>query len=352
MRDSNQPSQNRAEDIRRRRAQRSQQHVGNVVSRVSSPVQSRPVLVRGSGYGTPVHRQAGTRARRQFYVTMESSGAELRLPSLPLIRPGWRLLSGLLVVFLAVGIFSLWNSPFFRISSIDVEGLQRLNASDLEAEIALENLSVIEVNPQTVQAKIEQSFPELTDIAITVELPNIVTVTARERQPVLAWQEGDQTSWVDVEGFIFQPRGEAGALVTVQSNDNIPLAPLTASEITQDSASTDPSADPAGVLKEASILSGSNAALPHRLANLQLLSATLQLVKKLPEGTALVYDQANGLGWNTAEGYQVFIGKDLKNFDEKYTMYQVILQQLQDQGIQPSLISVEHLNAPFYRLEQ
>ncbi len=33
-------------------------------------------------------------------------------------------------------------------------------------------------------------------------------------------------------------------------------------------------------------------------------------------------------------------------------MYQQVTNYLTDQGINPALVSVEHLNAPYYRLEQ
>ncbi len=57
---------NRAEEVRSRRAQRSQQRVANVSSRIVNPPPSRPVTVRGGAFGRPMHQQAGTRARRQF----------------------------------------------------------------------------------------------------------------------------------------------------------------------------------------------------------------------------------------------------------------------------------------------
>ncbi len=66
---------NRAEEVRSRRAQRSKERVSTVSSRVTNPPPARPVTVRGGAFGKPIHQQSGTRARRQFYVTMDRAAA-------------------------------------------------------------------------------------------------------------------------------------------------------------------------------------------------------------------------------------------------------------------------------------
>ncbi len=74
-------------------------------------------------FGKPIHQQVATkRARRQFYVTMDQRGAELRLPAITVINPGWRLLSGLLAALALAGIIAMLISPFFQIMSVEVTG--------------------------------------------------------------------------------------------------------------------------------------------------------------------------------------------------------------------------------------
>ena len=53
-----------------------------------------------------------------------------------------------------------------------------------------------------------------------------------------------------------------------------------------------------------------------------------------------------------AGGWDVYVGTDLSNFDQKFALYQSISEQLAGQGITPALISVEFVNAPYYRLEK
>ena len=52
MGSGDQSNNNRAEEVRRRRTQRSQERVSTATNRVVNPVQSRPVTVRGNTFGT------------------------------------------------------------------------------------------------------------------------------------------------------------------------------------------------------------------------------------------------------------------------------------------------------------
>ena len=348
----NSSSSNRSESVRQRRSQRGKERAGAAAEKIVKP--SRPVTVRGGGFGTrqntPIYRQsATTRPRRQFYVAMDS-GAELRLPAIRLVNPGWRILSGMLVIALCVGIYSMLNSDYFRITSLDIVGLERVTANDLDSQLRLENLSILNVEPAVIQQQIETNFPDLADVQISIQMPNFVTISARERQPVLAWHQGDKTYWVDAEGVIFPVRGETSALVTVNTSADLPLANLSRQELIQ-SASQDESVPVTASANDAAAAAATSStpAVNERKADLRLLNATLMLAKKLPEGTQIVYDPSFGLGWNDPGGWQVYIGKDLNDFDVKFAKYQTILKNLEDQGIKLTLISVEHPNAPFYR---
>lgn len=367
--DSSTDSARRAEEIRRRRATRGQDRASQASHRISNPAPARPVIVRGrnmdstsEGFksafrNTPIYRQAGTRPRRQFYVAVDSAaGTELRLPAIPLINPGWRTISAILVILAAIAAFSLLNSTFFRVTIVEVEGLQRLNGADLQAVLRLENLSIIEIQPDQVKQTLAVSFPELADIQVEVSLPNAVKVTARERQPILAWKMGDNVRWIDAEGNVFPARGDAGPLVTINTEDEIPLAALTEDELAQvqAAATANPAAAstpvPGVAIVTAPGLPATGGII--RKADLALLNASLQLVQKLPEGAEIVYDDVKGLGWNDPRDWQVFIGKDLENFEEKFALYQAITDKISADGVQGvNLISVAQLNAPYYRAE-
>ena len=353
----------RADEARQRRSQRSQARANTVTNRVIHPVRNRPVTVRGNTFGSPIHQQVGTkRARRQFYVTMDQHGAEMRLPALPVINPGWRLLSALLAILALAGIITMWSSSFFRIVSVEVTGLQRINPDELTASLRLENLSIVEIDPGAIMQAIAKEYPELVNIQVALEMPSFISISAAERQPVLAWRKGDQVSWVDTEGMIIPARGEAGLLVTVVSENDLPRAPLAVEEITAQAQTAEAQAE-AGTeapAKPGLLAQLTNAAEKKTLekeiilekADPRLMAAAQDLSKRLPPETGIVYQQDHCLGWADTQGWQVYIGRDLNQFEAKFEMYQKITSYLADQGIQPALVSVEHLNAPFYRLEQ
>ncbi len=341
---------NRAEEVRSRRAQRSKQRISSVSSRAASPLPSRPVVVRGGSFGKPIHRQTVTRPRRQFYLTMDrAAGTELRLPALPALNPGWRLISGILALFMVAGIYALWNSPFSMINTVEVKGIQRLTVDEVNAVLDLENLSIVEVDPGLVLQKLAKTYPELINVRVRVEMPNAVVISAEERVPVLAILNGDQTSWVDESGYIFPARGDAGPLVTIRAEDNLPLVPIV--EEKTDQQETDTPENTAGAKTEAQASTPEKTAAP-QIVDPVTLTALQELSKILPPETQLAYSKEHGLGWQTPEGWQIFIGTDLQQFEDKYNMYQHLTNHLISKGDNPVLVSVEHLNAPYYRLEQ
>lgn len=331
-------SATRAEELRRRRSEQSKKRVSKASQMASHPVRVRPVLMRGSGFGTPIHRKARTTPRRAFYLTVDrAAGVELRLPSLPMIRPGWRLLSGLIAIAALVGIYSFWNSFFFRVGGVDVVGLERISAEEINDRLRLDGYSIIEIDPAAVVQQVREAYPDLRSVQVAVELPNYVTLHAVERQPVMAWQQGDQIHWLDEEGVVFPARGDAGPLVTIHAQDALPLVPLL--PVTSgdgDEAETDADAP---------------ISVEPRRVDITLLEAVQGLSQKLPPETQIAYDGQSGLGWIDASGTHVYIGTDLTNFEEKYLMYQQLASHLAARGEVPYMISVEHLDAPFYRLE-
>jgi cell division protein FtsQ len=142
-----------------------------------------------------------------------------------------------------------------------------------------------------------------------------------ERAPVLAWFEGGREVWVDGEGVAFPPRGEAGELVAVEGTPPS-MPPVLESE--QKPAFAPPA----------------------------LVSAVLKMAERVPSDTPIAYDEQYGLGWRDYRGWQVYYGTDLDQIEMKLQVYEAMVDNLERQGIQPELISLEFLHAPYYRLER
>lgn len=321
----------RADEIRQRRATKSHKGLPTGAHRRSRRAAVAgappPILVRGSlvGASVPWSRRP-KRARRRFDLTLSTPGAEMRLPSLPRVAVGWRLASGLLVCVLGFLLYTLWNSPTFRVSEIEVRGLRRLSAQDINAAAGVAGKPVFTLVPEELRAGLQAAFPELSSVSLEVSLPAQVRVTVEERLPVLAWQQGEQTLWIDAEGIAFPPRGEAGALVRVEAQS----APPDLAE--------KPEAGAPGI--------------PKRWISPQLVSAALVMSENTPKDTPLLYTREHGLGWRDRRGWNVYFGTDVQDIEMKLRVYKAIVKRIKNEDVRPAFVSVEYVHAPYIRLER
>lgn len=321
----------RADDIRRRRSRRSQRRSGAGITRKKqkSRAESKPpVMMRGWGPGESAssHRK-GTRARRRYDVALSTPGAEIRLPSLPAVRIGWRLVSSLLVGILVFTLYSIWNAPMYKVSAVEVEGLRRLSSFDINTVANVAGKSVFEVDPGQIKRDLQLAFMELEHVAVDISLPAVVTVSLVERQPVLVWEEDGRAMWIDSKGVAFPPRGEEGPSIRVRAED-VPL-----------STASDLEADEQGE-------SLTRYLPPH------LVSAILAISVQAPEDTPLVYTNDHGLGWKDSRGWEVYFGMDTDDMEMKLRVYKTLVKSLRQEKIQPELISVEYVHAPYFRMER
>ncbi len=292
-------------------------------------------MVRGGGYADLSQNKPERKRKtikRRFDIALSAPGVEIRLPSMPVLRTGWRLASFVLVAGLLVLLSHLWNSPNYLVQMAEVQGSLRLTGSDINRVLNVYNTSIFAINPRQMENMLRMAYPELADVSVQVGLPATVLVTLDERLPVLAWQQDANILWVDADGISFSPRGEMASLVWVEAHAAPPL-PLRVDD-------ANPSLD-------ADLIAAPQAFMPP-----DLVSAVLMLGAQSPEGAPLVYDPRHGLGWNDARGWAVYFGMDVADVKTKQLVYQAVVERLQADGIQPALINVEHVHAPYYRLER
>jgi cell division protein FtsQ len=267
-----------------------------------------------------VVNRSGVKSRRRYDVALSVPGAELRLPSIPQIRLGWRFLSGLLTMALLGMIYYAMTSPMFQVEEFQVNGLHRLTENDIYQVVGVWGEPIYMVNPQEVKAELEAAFPELSSVGVQVGLPAEVIVTVEEREPVLAWFDNGQEKWVDAQGYIFPPRGDPGPLPAVEGMLPIPS--------TVDEESTP-------------------ASLP-----VKLVDSIIKMGMRAPQDTRVVFNPEHGLGWFDWRGWDVYFGWDEEDFNMKLHVYDVLVSRLEREGVTPAWISVEYLHAPYYRMER
>jgi hypothetical protein len=119
----------------------------------------------------------------------------------------------------------------------------------------------------------------------------------------------------------FAPRGEVSGLIQVAANG----AP-TLSSISSETSLTG-----------------------KQFVSSEFVQAMIALAPVVPNGMSLIYDPQHGFGWQDARGWTVYFGQDAKDISMKEVVYNSIVDDLTKKGVQPTLISVEFLNAPFYK---
>jgi hypothetical protein len=253
---------------------------------------------------------------------------------MPEVRFGWRLASAALAIMMLSMLYMMFMTPTFKVESVQVTGLQRLTASDVNLMLGLAGETIFAIDPQGIYTRLEEAFPELAEVELAVGLPAVVALDLVERTPIIAWVQGNDEFWVDAEGVSFEPRGEVETLLRVN----------------------------AGGLPVNVEMTGLN----HRFFKLEpaLVATMLAMQKYLPEEAVLVYSPDRGFGWHDSRGWDAYFGNavplggtvnteaPIDQIDQKLVVYQTLVEALNAQHIEPALISVEFLHAPYYRLER
>jgi hypothetical protein len=286
-----------------------------------------PITARGvvNEFGIDRRKKAGKR-RFNTAFSLPRSLAQVLPMELPRtrIRPGWRLLSFILVLLFGAGLYLFLSLPEFQVSSAQITGNQRIPAEEINAVLELNGHPVFLQTPARIREKALQAYPELASVDVKFDLPNVVSVHVTERKPVIQWQQDGSYAWVDETGTAFRPRGEAQGLIVVQALAAPP----------------------------AMNLSVQNPLAPAPFISLDTVKALTALAPYVPPGTPILYDPATGLSWTDARGWQAVFGASGDNVEVKVRVYQALVDWLTQRGIRPVLINVAYPSAPFYRTGQ
>lgn len=314
----------RAEMVRMRRRQQAQKRVTQSSALAARPLP--PVTAREDrNYAAP-KRPANPNTRRRFQAAISLPGIRVQMPAIAMPRFDfdWRLLSFLLSLMLGVALYLAWTLPMFRVGAAVVNGSQRIGADEINAVLSAAGQPVFTIMPADLETRLRLNYPEMASANVSVALPNVLTVNVTERKPIIVWQENGGYTWIDNEGVAFRPRGAAENLISVEAL-----------------------AAPAPGLPSAQ-----DALAPLPFISLDLVKAIQTLAPNVPAGAAMIFDPRYGLGWNDSRGWQVFFGSDAKDMAMKLQVYQSLAASLTQRGVYPALISVQYVDAPYYRMSR
>jgi cell division protein FtsQ len=315
-----------------------------VRGRRTTPIpQTAPQKIKKSYRPETIHAQVQSRAssrattrpvssktnRRHYDIAFSTSKANIRTPGITLPTIGPRLISGILILAMGFLLFTMSNSSTFQVSGAQVTGNERITESEINAALLVIGKPIFSAIPEEIKQNLIKVYPEIDTIEVTISLPNRVIVNLTERIPAIVWQSQDGTSyWIDANGVKFIARGQTENLVTVIAYGDPPPPPVN-------------TVDPEQILPEI---------LPVYI-DPAMVTTIGELVGIAPQGATIIYDPAYGLGWQDPRGWLVYFGENTQNVSMKLTVYQAIIDKLSQEGVQPTMISVEYLDAPFYRTQ-
>jgi hypothetical protein len=266
-----------------------------------------------------VRPKKGPRPRRRYDLALPvERGAEVRLPGLPIVRPGIRLLTAALLAVTAWLLQSVLTAGSFRVGEASVHGAELLTSGQVRSIAGVDGTLVFLVDPQAVEAVLLQQ-PEVERADVRVRWPNRVEISVQERRPVAEWNEASLTWWLSSDGIAFLQRGEREGLVRLTSDepllsisDDDPLAPAVEPEV---------------------------------------LEAAVVLSTQLPEAQVLHIDRQHGFWMEDGTGCSAYFGFG-GDMVKKVRLYHFIRLYLEQQRIEPAIVSVEDVLAPYYTVQR
>ena len=328
------------EPIRRRAIERTPEESTVRATQAASRVVTRRQY---SETNTNVHTQS-SRGGRPIYIPTGTPGKEIRLGTVPRFRVNWRIISGLLAFICVVMLILMLSSDSFKVNpnGINIRGNFRVTDSEISNKLSRLGTLIISVNPKTIEYDLLNSFRDLKSVRVGVSLPANLNVRVEERIPAIIWHidateesEGSQI-WIDEEGFSFEVRGIASLPIEVFANTT-PPEPFRPFSLETPSEEDKEENEPVYVEPEPDV-------------DPKLVRAIQTLYEIKPPDTVLRFDAKRGLGWTDPNhGWMVYFGRTAKHLDLKLAQYQKIAQYLLERNLQPSLISLEYLHAPYYR---
>ncbi len=318
---SNRPL-NRANEVRKRRALEESKRQEQATQRAYRPLP--PVTARARTYVPPQPHVRGNTRRFQTALGVSQPQYRPQISILPGELSRKQILAALLTVLLGAAMYVVWTSPTFHVTVPQVIGAVRIDPAEITSALGINGDSIFMVRPEELATRLRLNFPELASAEVSVRLPNQVSVRVTERQPIIFWQQGEGYTWIDASGVAFHPHGQADGLILVSAS----AAPPSGSAVSDDPLSPLPFVAP------------------------DLVKAIQTLSASAPPGSPLIYHPEHGLGWNDNQGWQVFFGIESQDMTLKLQVYQSLVISLTERNIYPAFISIEHTDAPYYRMAE
>ena len=288
---------------------------------IQSPAVKKPAQGRHARGMATVRGSKARPERKSYDVAFSVGRTDVRAPVLTMPQLGPRWVSGVLTLLLGFMRYTMWTASTFTVSAAAVSGNERITTEDVNGGLGVSGEPIFKVVPTQIENNLRTVFPDLASVKVQVSFPNHVAVKVIERMPVLIWYQDGKTTWIDQNGVAFMPRGEVQGLVQVFATGS-----------------------PRGLIPDEN-----KSILDQVFIQPAMVNAIVALAPYVPQGVSMTYDPQYGMGWQDPRGWSVYFGQNIQNIQMKLKVYQSMVDTFIRQGIQPTLISVEYLDAPFYK---
>ncbi len=294
----------RADQVRQRRQQDQKRRYQAVTREATAmrPLVSRPRRWDGQGASARPRRKT-----RGFNIALGDHLLPLSTAALAPIVGSWRMLSLTLLILLVGMLARLLTDRSMYVTAINLGGAALVPAEEIFAGSGIAGSHIFWVDPAEAQRQVAE-IPGIATAKVAVAWPAKVTVVVVEREPKLSLVEGEKKWWVDAAGQKFASRGDLPGILPVLSESGSTLS-----------------------------------ALPP-----EAVQGALQLKQLRTNIEKLYYDPQHGLSYQDGRGWRGYFGVGA-DMPQKLAVYERLIDDLVKQGINPQVISVESLRAPYYK---
>jgi cell division septal protein FtsQ len=221
-----------------------------------------------------------------------------------------------ILALVAFGAFKLFTSDRFYVVGAEIRGNQRVSSEQIFAASQLEGQNIFWIRPAEISDRVA-GLGGIASVSTHIRLPNQVVIDVRELAPLVAWQVGDQVTWIAEDGQVLPKSGPAPSLQLIDA----------------DGAASDP-AQP-----------GEEATRRLRPKVLAALRALRGLHVDLND---LHYGAEEGLYLRAPQGWTVYLGVD-GDMAGKIARLQAIQKQIATDPSKPKIVDLRLDGQAFYR---
>lgn len=253
-------------------------------------------------------RRAARRARKRSQVTRASAPRTQRRFSLFSLM-SWRLVSGVIVIGLIAVLYLFLTADAFFVSAVGIGGERYLTREEIFRYSDVAQQHIFWVDADDVEARLE-AVPNIADAQVLIGWPpDMVQLLVVEREPALIWEQEIRV-WVDVNGIVMKLREDRSDLLRIVVQDvEEPIA--------------------VGQVIPRTIVDGA-----------------LQLKRRYPDISVLLYDSLTGLGHRDTRGWTVWFGTG-EDIDTKLLVYNALVEEIYP-DIQPGEIDMSDPDRPSF----